>query len=764
MKYFIYFLLSIYITPISVYGQTVRELNLHFNLNDFSFQKDESGNTYISSQLYTISYMSDTKTPALPKVSVCYLIGNDEIYDSVRYSADENLIRTDVKLAPNPRLHKTNTISDYKTDTISFVYEKRIYPASDDIVTYTGTQILGGYRYVTFLVSPFKYDTIEKKLYLKSDITLSLCLSRIITTPKNAYTSDYNILKSLKGLVRNYSQLSDIYEITGEVNDDVGVTRSPSTTNYEYLIITNNALKSAFQDLVTWKTMKGVKSKILTTEEIGNLYTGNSLHHKIKKALKDYYNGTYSGLKYALLGGDIDIVPSRMCYIEFSPNDTTHTIKTTPSDLYYACFDNNFEWDANGNNVYGEVDDNVDLSPEIVITRIPVNTLSEAGSYVSRIINYEKNPDTNNWSKNILMGGHALSFYLTNLNLSDSEVKADSFYIHYIQQFWDGGRTKLFNTYEGDSSHIFNSTNLQEKLEEGFTFADIITHGVPIFWDMRGLDFYDTTKAQNLINSGNTLITTIACFTNAFDSVSTCLSEAFIRNDSGGILGYLGCSREGWYYIWPTFLGPSFDYNGEFYKSLFTDADGRYGLAVNMSKNKHVSLCSSYTNPYRWIMLGLNPIGDPEMPIYIDVPRRFENLNISLSSGTLNVSTGESDCTICVSSTDYPYWSYYDVRNGSTATFTSVIDGYCICITKPGFIPFIATINSTTYIQDETITGDYNVVSENVYVGSDVTTSMSQGPVIIESGNVELYGTNEVFIKNDFTVENGASLKIATGN
>ena len=40
---------------------------------------------------------------------------------------------------------------------------------------------------------------------------------------------------------------------------------SPKTNNqYEYAIITNNNLKSAFQKLAKWKTLKGIKTTVLT--------------------------------------------------------------------------------------------------------------------------------------------------------------------------------------------------------------------------------------------------------------------------------------------------------------------------------------------------------------------------------------------------------------------------------------------------------------------------------------------------------------------
>lgn len=58
--------------------------------------------------------------------------------------------------------------------------------------------------------------------------------------------------------------------------------------------------------------------------------------------------------------------------------------------------------------------------------------------------------------------------------------------------------------------------------------------------------FY-TDDASNSINNGHTLITTSACHTNAFDSVGTSLSEAFMRNINASVIGYYGSTNYGWY-------------------------------------------------------------------------------------------------------------------------------------------------------------------------------------------------------------------------
>jgi len=51
-------------------------------------------------------------------------------------------------------------------------------------------------------------------------------------------------------------------------------------------------------------------------------------------------------------------------------------------------------------------------------------------------------------------------------------------------------------------------------------------------------------------------------------------------------------------------------------------------------------------------------------------------------------------------------------------------------------------------------------VSENINIGSDVTTLLPQGPVIIESGKTTIQVDNSVTIKNNFEVIPNAEFEI----
>ena len=71
----------------------------------------------------------------------------------------------------------------------------------------------------------------------------------------------------------------------------------------DYLLITNGDLSAGFEPLLEWKTRKGLKTAMITVDEISENYEGASIQLKIKQCLFDYY--TNHGLKWVLLGREI---------------------------------------------------------------------------------------------------------------------------------------------------------------------------------------------------------------------------------------------------------------------------------------------------------------------------------------------------------------------------------------------------------------------------------------------------------------------------
>lgn len=746
--------------PLELCGQVVKEYSLHFDMNDFLFE-DKNGMVQIISKNKDYVIWGDTIDPALPCLGMNILISPTEEYVRVEEKYNEKNILSDVYIEPNPMPAPTN-LSMPLNERRYLVYDKTNYPQMG--IEYTGTHLMDGYKYLSFVVCPFRYNALNKRLYLKTDITLRLHLitQNDLMKSKDAPSKLFggnNMRDMIKKNVLNNNEIEYIYD------SNTSIKERTSSASDDYIIVTNELLRPVFEKLAKWKTIKGVKAKVITVEQCTAEYPNYTSQLAIKTVLADYYA---DGMKYVLLGGDTDVVPAQICDL---PNWTEYTTDT-PSDLYYACLDNCFSWDANGNHIYGELSDNVDLDPEFIVTRASVSSLSEAEIFINRIIEYESSPKLEEWSNKMLSCGNILKYYCmkNNVQISDAQYQGEFVYENGVQNYWNGTLFKLFDTYTDHADgadYEANAEHLQLELAKGYTFVDEFSHAFANVWGwLENWSKYNLSHADSLVNSGYTTISTISCYSNAFDKISTdfpdvtdyyttCLSEAFIRNPNSGVLAYLGSSREGWIYY-------SYYFDEKYYEMLLSSSQKQFGRAAMFAKNSFLSYVSSVGfNNYRWLIMTLNPIGDPEMPIFTDTPQIFPNVNVVFSNGNLNVTTGVPDCRICVSSVaDYGNGYYELADSTNTASFTGINNDCYLCITKTGYIPYVARVGTTVYLQNETILKDLPIFSTNTYIGSDVTSTKDQGPVSIEKGKVTNKSQGAVTIKNNFEIKKGAELEI----
>ena len=754
-KTFIFLLLI----PTLLFGQRTKDYTLHFDINDFAFT-NEDGITHIASSKNYFLW-GDIIDPSLPHIGVNILVAPTDQYDGLSVKTDEMLALTDAKIEPNPIPVPTG-YPQIATRERLVQYKNAVYPKTE--IEYTGTHQMDGYKYLSFVICPFRYDALNRQLFLKTNITISIQMSSCSTPAKDndeqlSKRTGKNMRNLVKEMVVNGNQLETMYD-----NNSLLKSINNSSSPYEYVIVTNNALRSSFEKLAHWKTLKGVRTKVITVEECCTVYPNYTSQLAIKSVLATYYA---NGMEYALLGGDTDVVPIQTCYLPSWTIDTNDT----PADLYYACLDNCFSWDANGNHIYGETDDNIDLAPEFIVTRASVSNIDEANTFVNRIIEYESAPNLNGWAKKMLSCGNFLHYYLikNGLLISDAQNQGEYVYENGVQNYWDGTLFKLFDTYtdNGGAGYEANAEHLQTELEKGYTFVDEFSHAWANTWGyLEDSTKYKLADASSLVNSGYTTITTISCYSNSFDKISTdfpnethyytiCLSEAFLRNPNSGVLAYLGSSREGW-------NGYSHYFDEKFYESLLSGNDKQFGRAAMAAKTAYLGNVPTLGfNYYRWLIMTLNPLGDPEMPIYTCTPQKFTNVGVVFTNGSLTVTTGVSDCNICVSSVADNGISYYE-RSGSTnsAYFSGITDDCYLCITKTGYVPYIARVGSSVYLQNETIANDLHIFSTTTYAGHDVTISKPQGPVVIETGKVSIKSQGTVTLKNSFEVKTGAELEI----
>lgn len=157
-----------------------------------------------------------------------------------------------------------------------------------------------------------------------------------------------------------------------------------------YVIITGNELAPAFEPLAAFKARLGLATRVVTLDWIAaNVAAGADQPATIRGFLQEAY--AQWGTRYVLLGGTVDVVPTRWVISTFYPTNGTTRIA---ADLYYAGLDGN--WDGDGDGIYGEPylnaadpGDAADLQPELAFGRAPVATVEEASLFVRKNLDFQ---------------------------------------------------------------------------------------------------------------------------------------------------------------------------------------------------------------------------------------------------------------------------------------------------------------------------------------------------------------------------------------
>ena len=300
-------------------------------------------------------------------------------------------------------------------------------------------------------------------------------------------------------------------------------------SSLDAVIITSSALESTARTLAQWKNSSGILTRVYTVEWIDSSFTGADLPEKIRNFINHTRN-TY-GITYVIILGDHDIVPARRAYIpEGDPENPDDLIET---DLYYA--DLQGTWDTDGDGYYGEVEDDIDGVPDVIVGRLPAKTLDEANILVDKIMNYAVDFS---WFRRVL--------YLGTVTFGDKlhpegEILKD--YIEY-NDLLDFTWTKL---YEGVGN--LTRDNVIYEINRGYGIVNFAGHGNVNIWSFGSGGCFLDTDVDSLTNGYKLpIIATMSCLTGDFADTSVCIGEKFLLKSGGGAIAYLGAADLAWGY------------------------------------------------------------------------------------------------------------------------------------------------------------------------------------------------------------------------
>ncbi|MFC2099012.1 C25 family cysteine peptidase [Bacteroidota bacterium] len=677
-------------------AQQSRQIELSASMDQFVLDEGKDGFTRIIPHKRAYHYPQGNNMPALPLIEISVLVPPGAELENYSFRCERELVKENVNLARAPVPIPSSGMIESKTGHQefdgSYAYEA---------VSYVSTMIQRGYTWFSFNYSPFEYDGNSGKLTFVRKVILDL---EYKVSPKGIQIlrPDPVLAGYLKEKFVNPHDLSRFYP----EDQEYGLKLKSSPDRVDYLIVTTEEFKQAFQPLLDWKTRKGLKSNLVTVEEIEETYDHPNIQLKIKHYLYDNYLD--HGLKWVLMGGDADVVPVQGCYSIVDMTESVIEEWSIPTDLFYACFDGRLDWNSVEDEKIGQVHwDVYDLNPEVYISRLPLNTPTQVEDFVRKTIRYETDPPLEDFFDRMLLTG--VKFLRRWDGYSDSHHRSEKFYDTYLKDKWRGKKIKFYDTgsdFPSGAGYDVTSRNLSTQLNSGFGFFHFCGHGNTHYLVMeQGIEF-NTTDVLGLENTAPGIIMANSCHVNAFDSIDPCLSEAFLRNPVGGGIAFFGSSRFGFDNPMESDdLGPSMVYNASFARYLFRKSNPEEWktfaeVAARAKSDLIASGSSGGANAY--LQYAINPMGDPELPLYSADPLIFDHVRIYRFGNDLTVNTGGiENCRICLTSRDLKEGYQQLTENIAFHTFYEIPESFQVTITAPGYRPFIYNSSQVTSVDNE---------------------------------------------------------------
>ncbi len=411
------------------------------------------------------------------------------------------------------------------------------------------------------------------------------------------------------------------------------------TSPVRHLIITTDALRSEFERLAVHRTESGLRSLVVTVEEILANYTQGL---DLAETVRDYIRRAYQswGVDYVLLGGDAELIPPRYAHSTYYPSGGSTDI---PADLYFAALDGN--WNADGDAYFGEhyvnaVDqgDYADFDPEVAVGRAPVTDLAQAKVFVDKILAYEK-PATFNWQDRVLMASEVLfpSEWSSGQAISlDGAVLSEGLIDSAFATC--GGPFQEDRYYENDTVWAGSAPETRSAVvgalgSGAYGLFHHIGHG--FYFNMSvGDASLVPSDADALQNAPNFFVLySLNCSSSAFDF--DCLNERFLQNPNGGSVLSVGSARA-------AFPVTASVYQEEFYEQWLCDGNDRVGDAIASSRAPF-TINTFFNTGDRWTHLVYTLLGDPATRLWSSRPA------VASVSAPAQVGLGRSDIVVQVS-------------------------------------------------------------------------------------------------------------------
>jgi len=581
------------------YNSNNLELNSFNPQLTYNFEKPEIQKVKMSDQTFSrvvlegCSYLNEIGNPSLLVAPARILLPYGEEYEDIEISTDDPVyLSLDHLIEPCQKCYRIGCDEEYefispnsRTYNSGSVYPDKKY----DIVS---VQHFRGFSILILRLYPVQYIPKNNQLLYYPSIKIDKVITKSISQDQqNKYYENF------RGRSKDFKEIEDKIDNPTTIES---YPKASSASVYDYVIITSEQLKSyngqnSFWDLCSQKNADGLKTTIVTVEEIGRDYSGFDLQEKIRNFIIEAYHKW--GVDYVLLGGDDEVVPAKILWI----GGFCQYLMPMPVDMYYACLD--------GKGICGL--DNDDIYAEVYIGRACVDDIQDVQNFVHKTLAYINSQD--NYLKECLWIGEHLGFggiveYASAIkNQNIGYCNADG----YVTNGLPEGLPDGYNVYRLYDSESYNWTKgtLMNMLDDGYHLLNHLGHA-----NFNKCMKMMNSDVQNLANNKYFFVYSQGCMAGGFDwTEDDCIAEYLTAKTSNGAFAVIMNARFGWGKYNST-DGPSQRFDREFWDALYDDGKNTLGKANQDSKEDNAYRVNEFC--MRFCYYELNLFGDPAVPIH----------------------------------------------------------------------------------------------------------------------------------------------------
>jgi peptidase C25-like protein/flagellar hook capping protein FlgD/VCBS repeat protein len=453
------------------------------------------------------------------------------------------------------------------------------------------------------------------------------------------------------------------------------------------VIVAPDSLVDVLQRLADYQTRTGVPTVVRALSTVRALDPrSNDRAQAIRSFLKSAYE--LWGTRSAILAGDHDEIPLRVVRV-LEP-----TLEDIPTDVYYADLDGT--WDRNGNGIYGEVADSLDMVPDLEVGRLPATTRAEATAMVDKTLRYRTAPHVGALGKSAFLAEVLFpSEWSPGQDVAvDGALEAESLRVRLP------GCASPERYYENEiafpgAAHLTKAAALAT-VARGHNVVVHVGHGSRSQISVGSEILTGTELAA--VSSGDSAALWVSsnCASAAADY--DCVAEKLVRRPSGGALAYIGATRDAW-------ASNSALLSKTLFSGMFGANAPTLGEALEDARAVFLPGARSEV-PARWTYFETILLGVPGLRIWKCPPAalavtRPPSVSIGASSFPVTVTSGGSPVpsalvTVWKSGEDYRSVTTNAAGQATVPFHPSSLGGFSLTVETPGKLPYLDSLTVTS--------------------------------------------------------------------